>query len=54
MNEFTIGCYGPNADNSVVTLAQCLAVYSGCSSTAMTYNVQTGTTSRWPKTLTAA
>ena len=47
---FTIGCYGPNADNSVVTLAQCRAVYSGCSSTAVTYNVQTGTT--WPKTLT--
>jgi len=45
---FTIGCYGPNADNSVVTLAQCRALYTGCSSTAKTYNVQVGTT--WPKT----
>ena len=45
---FTIGCFGPNADNSVVTLAQCRALYSGCSATPTTYNVQTGST--WPTT----
>ena len=45
---FTIGCYGPNDDNSVVTLAQCRALYSGCSATPNTYSVQTGST--WPTT----
>merc|ERR1740123_1891143 len=27
---FTFGCYGPNADGSVVSLEQCRALYSGC------------------------
>jgi hypothetical protein len=45
---FTIGCYGPNDDNSVVTLAQCRALYSGCTATPNTYSVQTGST--WPTT----
>lgn len=30
---FTIGCYGPNADNSLVTVSQCRALYSECSDT---------------------
>lgn len=45
---FTVGCFGPNADGSTVSLAQCKALYEGCSSTAVTYNVQTGST--WPMT----
>lgn len=28
---FTFGCYGPNADGTVVTQAQCEALYTGCS-----------------------
>jgi hypothetical protein len=27
---FTVGCYGPNPDNSLVTVQQCRALYSGC------------------------
>jgi hypothetical protein len=27
---FTIGCYGPNPDNSLVTVEQCRSLYSGC------------------------
>jgi len=47
---FTIGCFGPNTDNSIVTLAQCRALYTGCSSTAVSLTVQVGTT--WPTTST--
>ena len=45
---FTIGCLGPNPDNTIVTLAQCRSLYSGCSSSPNSYSVQTGST--WPKT----
>lgn len=31
---FTIGCYGPNDDNSPVTVQQCRDVYDECSETA--------------------
>ncbi len=31
---FTIGCYGPNDDNSLVTVQQCRDVYDECSETA--------------------
>lgn len=27
---FTIGCYGPNPDNSLVSMEQCRSLYSGC------------------------
>lgn len=27
---FTVGCYGPNADGSLVSLEQCRALYEGC------------------------
>jgi hypothetical protein len=48
---FTIGCYGPNDDGSVVTLAQCRAAYgSDCTADPATYSVQSGTV--WPKTAT--
>ena len=30
-SPFTFGCFGPNEDGSVVTQAQCEALYTGCS-----------------------
>ena len=38
---FTFGCYGPNEDGSVVTQAQCEALYDGCASDAETAEVTT-------------
>ena len=33
---FTLGCHGPNAAGGLVTIAQCKALYSGCSASAIT------------------
>ncbi len=38
---FTFGCYGPNPDNSLVTTAQCGALYTGCAQTRTTASVTT-------------
>jgi hypothetical protein len=44
---FTVGCYGPNADGSIVTQAQCRKLYAGCASAVLSLPVQVGET--WPK-----
>ena len=38
---FTFGCYGPNSDGSVVTLAQCKALYSDCDQASSTISITT-------------
>lgn len=40
-SPFTIGCYGPNANNTVVTTEQCEALYPGCGSSGATASVTT-------------
>lgn len=39
---FTFGCYGPNADGSLVTVEQCRALYDSCDGALETYEVAGG------------
>lgn len=41
---FTIGCYGPNPDNSLVTVEQCRALYSTCDGSLADLVTSEGTT----------
>ena len=46
-SPFTIGCYGPNADNTVVTTEQCEALYPGCGGSGTTASVTTTEDGTW-------
>lgn len=39
---FTVGCYGPNDDGSLVTVAQCRTFYPGCDGNSKTITTATG------------
>merc|ERR1712032_1208595 len=39
---FTIGCIGPNDDNSLVTVAQCRSFYTGCDGDLITVTTSAG------------
>jgi hypothetical protein len=41
---FTVGCFGPNPDNSLVTVEQCRALYSTCDGVLSTYTTDDGAT----------
>jgi hypothetical protein len=40
---FTVGCYGPNDDGSLVTVQQCRSFYAGCDGNLVTVNTPQGT-----------
>merc|ERR1719352_1681118 len=39
---FTVGCFGPNDDGSLVTVEQCRSFYSGCDGNLVTVNTPQG------------
>jgi len=39
---FTVGCFGPNDDSSLVTVEQCRSFYAGCDANLVTVNTPQG------------